>query len=322
MKQSKIVWLIVAGALVLLGAALFVAAMAANHWDFSKLNSTKYESRTVEIREEFQNISIRTETEDISFVLSDDGSCRVVFYETEQEAHTATVSDGTLSIELVEHKKWYDSFTFFSVESPKITVYLPQSKYRTLSIEGSTGDVSIPKEFHFAQLSASVSTGDVSCAASVSEALRVKTETGRIYLEKLSAGELELSSSTGRVELRSVECAGALRVEVSTGRVELAELSCRSLHSVGSTGDIRLDRVKAAEKMEITRSTGDVRLENSDAGELTIETDTGSVSGTLSSPKIFFTRSDTGSIHVPETTTGGTCRITTDTGDIQISVAG
>ena len=57
-----------------------------------------------------------------------------------------------------------------------------------------------------------------------------------------------------------------------------------------------------------------------DAGELTVLTGTGDVTGSLLSAKVFITHSDTGMVDVPETTTGGKCKITTDTGDISMDV--
>ena len=51
-----------------------------------------------------------------------------------------------------------------------------------------------------------------------------------------------------------------------------------------------------------------------------VETDTGDVTGSLLSDKVFITKSDTGSIDVPKTVTGGKCEITTDTGDIKIEI--
>jgi hypothetical protein len=55
---------------------------------------------------------------------------------------------------------------------------------------------------------------------------------------------------------------------------------------------------------------------------MNIETSTGSVKGTILTPKIFMIRSDTGKINVPETTTGGICRIRTSTGNISITIKG
>ena len=57
-----------------------------------------------------------------------------------------------------------------------------------------------------------------------------------------------------------------------------------------------------------------------DAGELHVKTDTGDVTGSLLSDKIFFAESDVGSVDVPKTTTGGVCEIQTNTGNIAITI--
>ncbi len=77
----------------------------------------------------------------------------------------------------------------------------------------------------------------------------------------------------------------------------------------------------AGEQFSIDRSTGDVRFDRCDAPELLIKTDTGDVRGSLLSEKVFITQTDTGRVNVPKTVTGGTCQITTNTGDIKIEIA-
>ena len=81
-----------------------------------------------------------------------------------------------------------------------------------------------------------------------------------------------------------------------------------------------LKNVIANEKFDIERSTGDVKLELCDAAEILIRTDTGSVTGSLMSDKVFIVSADTGRVNVPKTTSGGVCQITTDTGDIRITI--
>jgi hypothetical protein len=44
------------------------------------------------------------------------------------------------------------------------------------------------------------------------------------------------------------------------------------------------------------------------------------VKGSLLTDKIFVTQSDTGKVDVPETVSGGKCKVTTDTGDIRIEI--
>ena len=63
-----------------------------------------------------------------------------------------------------------------------------------------------------------------------------------------------------------------------------------------------------------------MKFDGCDAGELLVHTDTGDVSGSLLSEKIFIVRTDTGKISVPASVSGGRCEITTDTGDIKINL--
>jgi DUF4097 and DUF4098 domain-containing protein YvlB len=120
--------------------------------------------------------------------------------------------------------------------------------------------------------------------------------------------------------LTNSEIAGDVTIKVSTGKSYLENLRCESLTSNGDTGDISLKNVIATGKMNIERSTGDVKFDASDAEEITVKTSTGSVKGTLLSEKVFVPRSDTGDIDVPKTKNGGFCEITTDTGNIIISL--
>ena len=325
MKRATKLWLLAAAALVVLGMLAFICVMALNHWDYAALGSpvvNNLETKTVDIGEDFQNIDLRSDTSDISFLPSKDGKCRVEFYEPKNVRSSAAVQDGTLNIEVTDKGgSWLENISLFSVGSSSITVYLPKAQYAALTIEEHTGEIALPKDFSFERIGIAASTGDVTCLASASGSLQIGTDTGMICLEDVSAGALALSVTTGRVEARGVDCAGAMSLDVSTGKAFLTDVTCRSFSSGGSTGDITLENVVVGEKLSVERSTGDVQFERCDAGELLVQTSTGDVSGTLRTEKVFITQSDTGKIDVPETTSGGKCKITTDTGNIKISVA-
>ena len=320
MKHMAKGWLAMAVTLILLGVIAFGCALAAKGWDFSALSTDRYETREYEITENFRSIAIDSDTENIRFVPSEDGKCRAVFYESEKKEHTACVQDGILTIEGKDTRKWYEFIALFSFGSPRITVYLPAGEYASLRIEESTGDIMLPGDFAFESVNISVSTGDIDCNASASGPISIKTSTGDIRLESIAAGQLDLSVTTGKVEVLSAACAGDMSVKVSTGKTILEDVTCLNLTSRGSTGSITMKNVIAKEMINVERSTGDVKMEMCDANELNIKTDTGDVSGTLLTEKIFVARSDTGRIRVPETTGGGRCAITTDTGSIRMEI--
>ena len=279
MKKSTKIWLITATSLVALGCIMFSVAMTKNYWDFTKLSTVKYETNTYEVTDDFNSISMLTDTADILFVQSDDKICKVVCYEMSDMKHTTTVQNDTLTINVIDEREWYDHIAI-TLGSPKITVYLPKTEYDTLAIKEDTGDIEVPKDFKF--------------------------------------GSIDIATSTGDITITGITCEGDIVINVSTGKANLTDIKCKSLISDGSTGDFSLKNVIATEKFSIERSTGDVKFDDCDATEIWVKTDTGDVTGNLLSEKIFITQTSTGDVLVPKSTNGGKCEITTSTGDIYI----
>ena len=300
MSKTMKIWLIVAALLVAIGLIVFAAIMTINGWDFTKLGTKKYQTNTYELNEEISNISIKTDTADIVFLLSDNEKSKVVCYEENNMKHSVSVVDGMLTVKMVDTRAWYE-YVGINFATPKITVYLSENEYLSLTIDESTGDIEIPNDFKFNSVDISVSTGDVKCCATVEETVKIVT-------------------STGDVTISDIICDGDIEVDVSTGKTYLTDIVCKNLISSGSTGDISLKKVIATEKFYIERSTGDVKFDGSDATEIFVKTDTGNVEGSLLTNKVFITKTDTGEINVPDSITGGKCEITTDTGDIKISI--
>lgn len=321
MKKATKVWLITGAALVLIGCVLFAGVAALLKWDFTKLATVRYETNTHEISEAFDCISINSDTADIEFVLSEGGNCKVECLDEENLRHSVSVEDDTLTIELIDERSVMDHVNIgMGVGSSRITVYLPKTEYASLLIRESTGYIEMPADFSFKDVDISLSTGDVDFGASASGLLKIRTSTGQIHTQNLSAGELDLTASTGNVTVSGVSCEGDVLVHVTTGKVNLTDLACKNVITSGNTGDIFMKNVLASETFSIERSTGDVAFDACDAAEIFVTTDTGDVSGTLLSDKVFLTQTDTGDVDVPKTITGGRCEITTDTGDVRISI--
>ncbi len=316
--MSKLVKGIVT-AIVVVGLVIFVGVMHQNQWDFTKLGTESFETNTYTVKDSFQNISVNTDTADITFVLSQDKTCTVECYEDPKSKHSVTVQADTLTIHLVEEKAWYD-YIGIHFASPKIKISLPKTDYGALEVRESTGDVQIPKEFNFQDVDIRLSTGHVTFHADADRQVKIRTSTGSIHVENASVGALDLTASTGGITVSNTICAGDAHMEVSTGKTKLDTFSCKNLSSEGDTGDISLSNVAVAEEIEIERSTGDVRFDGVDAAEISVETDTGDVTGTLLTEKVFLIETDTGRVDVPKSITGGRCEISTDTGDIRLDV--
>ncbi len=312
-------WLIVAAALILFAGVLFTGVMFDIGWDFHQLSTAAYTTNTYEVDGDFQNISIDVDTTEIEFLPADAEPCRVVCLEDEKIRHSVSVQNGTLIIDTVDPRKWIETISF-SLEQPKMTVYIPQKTYDSLWIETETGDITIPDDFSFRTLKIDGDTSNVNCFASASQGMEMQLSTGDIRLEAIAAGQLKLTTDTGRIQVNQADVDGNIQIETDTGKVNLADISCHDLEAVSDTGSVTLKNVIGAGNFTMESDTGNIMFDSSDAAAISVETDTGDVTGTLLSDKVFLTETSTGRINVPKTTTGGKCVIQTSTGDIQITV--
>ena len=320
MGRGTKIWLIVAICLIVTGCILFGVAMRMLKWDFEKLSTTEFVTNEYAITEGFSDISVTADTADISFVVSADGQRKVVCREQVNATHTVAVKDGALVIELVDRRAWHE-YIGINLKAPSITVYLPQGEFGALTVRSSTGFVKLPQQLRFESMVITLSTGHLTCLSSTNGAMNLAASTGDITVQNVSAKSVNLCVSTGAVRAEGITCTDAMTVNVSTGRARLKDVQCSSFSSIGNTGDLFMENVVAAGDFSLRRTTGNVEFTRCDAANICIKTSTGWVKGDLKSAKVFITRSDTGSVDVPKTVTGGRCEITTSTGDIKVTVS-
>ena len=319
MKKATKIWLVIAASLILIGFIMFISVMNQYKWDFTMLSTRTFETNDYELTEDFHSISIETSTANIQILPYNDGKCKVVCFEDIKSKHSVIVQEDTLVINEIDTRSWYDHIGI-NFRSPAITIYLPKTEYDSIRIRDNTGKIEISNEFTLNSMEISSNTGNVKVFASVAELLKIKTTTGKIQVENLSAGTVDLTVSTGEVTVSNITCTEDVKIIVSTGKAKINKVTCKNLISKGNTGDIILNNVVASESFSIQRSTGCVKFENSDAAEIFATTDTGDITGTLLSDKVFIPKTDTGRIDVPKTSTGGKCELTTDTGNIKITI--
>lgn len=310
----------ITGAILLGGGVLICAvAFAMLGFDIKKLNTLKLVSNTYEISDDFNNISIDADIENISFALSNDGRCKVICYEEEDDTHNVRVENNTLMIDKANKKHINISF-FVVTESPTITVYLPKTYYQAITVNSDTSDIVIPKEYSFESINVTLSTGDVTCLASANGTINIGTDTGNINISDISAADIKLSTDTGDINISDVTLTENMRIEEDTGDVTIKGVSCKKLTWLGDTGDLIMTDVIASDEFKLEGDTGDIEFNDCDAGTIYAKTDTGDITGTLLGDKVFITETDTGKVNVPKTITGGRCELTTDTGDIRIKL--
>lgn len=319
MTTSTKICLIVAASLLALGVILFITAMAISQFKFAEVFSTaSYETATHDINDEFENISINTTTADVTILRSADDSAHVVCFYNKKITYSVAVTDGTLSIEGNDERRWFDHIGIVS-NTPELRVYLPSDEYEALTIDLSTGDVRV-EDFSFASINIELTTGDVECLASSDAELNIHTTTGDIGISGASVASMSLKTNTGDVNVFEISCDGDIHMKSTTGSSVLTNVSCKNLSIESGSGDTKMINVIASETITVNKNTGDVELEACDAAELNIKTTTGDVVGSLLTEKVFVTNTTTGDISVPKSTSGGICEISTTTGEIDIDI--
>ena len=272
-------WMIIAGVFLGCGLAFMALGMGLLGFDFTKLSADgKPITNSHTVTEDYTKISIDTSTANIRFGISDDGTTKVECKETERRLHTVTVAGDTLQIKEVSHRKWYD-FIGFGVSKMELTILLPKQEMDQLTIDTSTGDITL-------------------------QDMKIK-------------GELKFNTSTGNAKFSNVT-ADSLAMDSSTGDFKFSDVTAKSLKLDTSTGDIEMNGVKLESALTIETNTGDVKVLDSDAASVKIETDTGDIHCRFLTEKNVKADSDTGKIRLAEdkTRSGGECILKTDTGDI------
>ena len=319
MKKRTLVSIIVAASLI--GAGLIVATIGIclSGFNFNGLSTQERVSETIEITEDFENINIE-DVGDASIRLSKDGVCRIECTFYNRNRTVATVSDGTLNVTKQDERKWFDHIGIVQLSDTTV-IYLPKNQYASLKLDGDTGDFTLSDGFFFESADIKTTTGDIMLFhTSFSGALSLKYTTGDVEISDTKAKEITVRGNTGRTAMSDIT-AEDIKIQATTGKVSLLKIRAENVSVKTDTGDQTFSDIVLIGEIRIEADTGDVSFTACDAAQIYVNTDTGDVAGTFLSEKIFIVRTDTGDLDVPNSVSGGRCEITTDTGDVKISIS-
>ena len=235
---------------------------------FISCSSIGNEERIHEVSEDFCITIIDVGVENITFVPSVDGKCKVVCYAENKLEHLVKVYDGKLKIESDDRRSWVEKFFAFCTEENSITVYLPTDIETSLLVTGDTGDIIIPAGFTFDHINISLDTGNVVCNASAKHQIVIKSDTGDVQINDCTAED---------VKLVSVLAEELLTINRSTGDISFERCDGTEVKITTDTGDVRgsflTDKIVYA-----STDTGRVQIPHSTVGALCeINTDTGNI---------------------------------------------
>ena len=311
-------------ALLVIGTAAFVAGgvlIGVGIHNNSKNEVVVTNTHTLE--NDFTDIKINLETASLYIKQATDDKVTVVCNERKKTYHDVKIEDGKLVIKQVDKRRWYEKFLFSVFWADfDVTVYLPGTSYANYSSYSATGKTEIDSFVTFNNVDITASTGSIKVNSTVTNDIKVNNTTGSITVDGIgSPNSVNLKNSTGSIKLLNTLATGDIIVSNSTGGCKIENVTCQNIKATASTGSVNLDNVQAVDNMELKSSTGGVRFYNSDANYIKASTSTGSIKGSVLTGKMFTAKSDTGSVHVPPSTSGtGTCELKSSTGSINVEI--
>ena len=295
------------------------------------------EKKTVDVTEDFHSLQISEFSADLQLLPSGDGSCRVVFGEYEYSRCKVGVKNGTLTVTREAENRPRSGLTVYTDILP-VCVYLPEGSYRELSVSSTSGSVRSSGDFSWESAAIKTGSGDVRLEAlSAGEltlectsgdvrldqldtgSLSVQTGSGDIKLQNCSVSALKLKSTCGKLEAEAVVCSGDGDFSSGSGDIELEDASFRALRVSATSGDVTLERTVCSAEVQVETGSGDIRLRGAEAGSFQLSSTSGDVKGSVRGSVDFDVETTSGSVRTRGGVRGGAeCRVKTGSGDVDL----
>lgn len=337
MKKSKKVWVITAACCMVVGGAAVVSAIVVSgfdssraatggnssaqiwgdNWNLSDFSTESYETKTYSVEEEFSNLEVNTDWQDVSFLPAEDGKCRVECAENEDLTYMVKVDGDTLRVFQNDKSQWYDKIGFFFSENTQVTIYLPQAEYGQLSVTTSSGNIGVPNGLTFSSAVVKTASGEVGIKAKITENLEAESSSGNIAVEGFEGEMLTAGAASGNITASGIETQGKVSFHAVSGDVGLSGCQAKEISLSCTSGDVALANTCAEGKMEVQTTSGDVVLSACDAQDIRIQTSSGDVGGSLLSEKRFAVQTSSGDVVVPDSPQASQiCQIITTSGNV------
>lgn len=327
-KIFTIVCCALGGALLLAACALFVTGMALEDWDFTALNTARYQTRTqtftgiedIDISYPFADIAVKTDEAAEEIALS--YPVRVDRDGNDLGYTQLTAKDGLLRLTAEEKPAWNFGFGI-QVSSPQVVLTLPATAFGDISIGSDAGKIAV-EGVVCGNLLLSADLGDIDAEDVSCDTLQLTANLGDIEAKDVSCTQLTATASAGAVAVYGAACEDA-QLTADLGEVRAEDVQCGALTCTSQLGSARIERLQC-EKLTVQVEMGGIQLQTVDAQELDLAAEMGSIEGTLAGTEKDYTigvTANMGSSNIADRF-GGTRTLVaaTEMGDITITFLG
>ena len=269
MTKSTRIILITAGVLVglgmiIAGVALGINKIKNNVFGFDNTVSSSYEEKTLEIKEDFEDIDITEVSSDVNIVVTDSSNAYVEYTDSDSYYHDISVSGKTLKIEYKNSKSPVVHIGFmlpiFGYDNDSqtfpVTLYLPEKEYGELNISLTSGDTMIePLSFEKIEIESVSGEVDVK-GCNLEDDFKASAVSGSVSAEKITAEDIVISTTSGTITLSDTN-AKDTNLNTISGDVRLNSFSASSVDIDTTSGSITLDAFESKDT-DISTVSGDI----------------------------------------------------------------
>lgn len=272
----KKICIILGSILFVAGCALFVFGMSKENWDFNKLSTVNYQTKTyIQGEEEISSLRIDFENADIDLSVSSQTDKITVEYPQRvdpngKEINSVKITTTGGQLQIIEPEQKFELIAW-NFKTPKVKIVLPDTVLNTISLNTENGDISVKGAALSLSLNVESDNGDIRISDVIAEnGITLATDNGDIFLSTLKTNELKLETENGDI------LSGTGNIDAS---IILAETD---------NGDVKLNLTGKQTDYAISAHThlGSCNVSNSSEGnrKLTVRTDLGDI-------KIYFSES-------------------------------
>ncbi len=184
-----------------------------------KFSNMTFEKKVFEITESFDGLHINEENDNIELYLSDDKTCKIVCYDSDEVYHEYNFNDdGRLMIFYRDSRVWYEK-CFTLMESRKIQIYLPDKEYKELAIHSVNSNIDVPNSFTFEKTNIDTVNGKITADnIKNAESADFHTTNAGIDINADTVKKLDVHSTNGSIQF-SVKTSDRINMETVNGKI-------------------------------------------------------------------------------------------------------
>ena len=250
MNKGLTITLIVLLSILLAGVVGVMIFLFKGDINFNNFIVAFGESKTLVDEKEITNIkklNIEANRADVIVEPKEENTfIKVELYSDHVEEYEITEKEDEIKVVLKDER-----FSGFNVKGSRVKIYVPTTYDKDIKVVNKTGDIKIG-ELSLSNLNIQLTTGDIT----VKEANNViaSLTTGDVELNNVV--KADITGTTGDIDVNNVN---NVKVKLTTGDITLGEVN-GSLNLTSTTGDIEIAKANLTANSSINSGTGDIEI--------------------------------------------------------------